>query len=66
MNTKEALISARDAGTPIAWIAKNIGKDPSTIHKWMRGTSKYLKAETEEDLINELRRIKAIWTSIEI
>lgn len=66
VETQEALQKAYEAGTPIAFIAKNIGKDPSTLNKWLRGSSKYLRKETEEDLIDELRRIKELWNNIEI
>lgn len=66
METKDALRAAHDAGTPIAFIAKGIGKDPSTINKWLRGTSKYLATETEEDLKNKIREIKSLWEEIDI
>lgn len=66
MKTKEALQAAYNAGTPIAFIAKGIGKDPSTINKWLRGTSKYLASETEEDLKNKIREIKSLWEQINI
>lgn len=63
---KEALQKAYEAGTPVAFIAKNIGKDPSTLHKWMRGNSKYLSKETEEAMLDELRHIKNLWEEIDI
>ena len=65
-NLKEALQKASEAGTSIAFIAKNIGRDTSTVHKWMRGTSKYLSQETEESLLAELRRLRDIWNSMDI
>ena len=66
MDTRKLLTQVNETGTPIALIAKNIGKDPSTLHKWMRGTSKYLAEQTEKDLINEIQRIKLLWENIEI
>lgn len=66
METKEALQIAREAGTSISFIAKGIGKDPSTISKWLRGTSKYLSVDTENLLKNKIREIKALWQKIEI
>ena len=66
LTPKEALQAVADAGTPIALIAKNINKDPSTLHKWLRGTSKYLSKEAEEDMIEEIRRIKQLWERIDI
>ena len=66
METKEALQAAHNAGTSISFIAKGIGKDPSTISKWLRGTNKYLAIETEEDLKNKIREIKSLWEQIDI
>ena len=66
MDTREILLKISEAGTPIAFLAKNINKDPSTISKWMRGSSKYLSKQTEEELISEIRRIKQLWEEIEI
>lgn len=66
MDTRTALLQAQEAGTAISFIAKNIGKDPSTVHKWMRGTNKYLSEATEKDVINELRRIKQLWEKIDV
>lgn len=66
MNLKQALMAAHDAGTTFAYIAKNIGKDPSTINKWLKGTSKFLSLDTEQDIIYELRRIKKCWENIDI
>ena len=66
LDTQKLLQQVNETGTPIAFIAKNIGKDPSTLHKWMRGTSKYLAAETQEKLIQEIKRIKQLWENIEV
>ena len=40
MTVREALATANDIGYPIAALAKRIGKDPSTIQKWVRGRSR--------------------------
>ena len=66
METRDALRAANESGIPIAVIAKRINKDPSTIQKWLRGTSKYLSVETENEIILELRKIKKIWENIDI
>lgn len=66
METRDALLAAKESGIPIALIAKRIDKDPSTIQKWLRGTSKYLSKDTEEAIILELRKIKKIWENIDI
>ena len=66
MNLCEILKEIQECGTSIAFIAKQINKDPSTISKWMRGTSKYLSQDTEEEIKKELRRIQMIWKELEI
>lgn len=66
MTVKEALDLAYQAGTPIAFIAKNIGRDPSTLNKWLRGTSRGLSLTTEEDVAKEIKRLKQIWDKIDI
>lgn len=66
METRDALRAANESGIPIAVIAKRINKDPSTIQKWLRGTSKYLSKDTENEIILELRKIKEIWENIDI
>ena len=58
MDTKSILQIFYDLGIPIAKIAKRIGKDPSTIQKWLRGTSGYLKKETEDELRQTLLEIQ--------
>ena len=57
-NLKEALQKASEAGTSIAFIAKNVGRDTSTVHN--------LSQETEESLLAELRRLRDIWNSMDI
>lgn len=66
LDTQKLLQQVNKTGTPIAFIAKNIKKDPSTLHKWMRGTSKYLAAKTQEELVKEVKRIKQLWENIEV
>lgn len=65
MTTKEAMDYVVKAGTPVAFIAKNIGKDPTTISKWWHGKTK-LSAATEEDLKQEIIRLKAFWDKIDL
>lgn len=65
MTTKEAMDYVVKAGTPVAFIAKNIGRDPTTISKWWHGKTK-LSAETEEDLKQEILRLKAFWDAIQL
>ena len=66
MELREALAYISEAGYPIAAIAKRIGKDPSTITKWMRGTSPYLSAKTQQDIWHEIARIRECFVKIKI
>lgn len=66
LDTQELLRQVYETGTPIAFIAKNIGKDPSTLQKWMRGTSPYFSEKAQEELIQEIKRIKKLWENINI
>ena len=63
MNIRDELQKASDLGTSIASIAKRIGKDPSTLNKWLHGTRNVSK-EVENDVANELKRIKDGWMNI--
>ena len=65
MTTKEAMDYVVEAGTPVAFIAKNIGRDPTTISKWWHGKTR-LSAETEQDLRQEILRLKALWDKINL
>ena len=57
MNTYQALSYLHKIGFPISIIAKRVGKDSSTIAKWLSGKSKYLAAETEESIKQAIREI---------
>lgn len=50
-------------GHPMAAIAKNIGKDPSTLNKWLKGTRK-VSPEVEEAVKKEIVRLKNEWMKV--
>jgi len=54
---------AVDAGLPISYVAKKIGKDPSTLNKWLHGTRK-VSNEIEEAVEQVLLEIKEKWRNI--
>lgn len=66
MDTQEILKQIKEIGFPIATLAKRINKDPSTIQKWSTGKNKYLAADTEAMLIEEIKRIKEFWVNLKI
>lgn len=54
---------AVDAGLPISYVAKRIGKDPSTLNKWVHGT-RNVSNEIEKAVENILLEIKEKWMNI--
>lgn len=54
---------AVDAGLPISYVAKKIGKDPSTLNKWLHGT-RNVSNEIEEAVEQVLLEIKEKWRNI--
>ena len=63
MNIKEELQKAINTGLPISVIAKKIGKDPSTLNKWLHGT-RNVSNEIEIAVYNILLEIKEQWKDI--
>lgn len=63
MNIKEELQKAINTGLPISVIAKKIGKDPSTLSKWLHGT-RNVSNEIEIAVYNILLEIKEQWKNI--
>lgn len=66
METREILKQIKDTGFPISVLARAVNKDPSTIQKWIMGTNKYLKEETEMALRNEIKKLKEFWINLDI
>ena len=66
MTVLEALIKVKEIGHPIANIAKAIGKDPSTLQKWTTGKSNNVSVELQQDILNEIRRLKEEWMKIDV
>ena len=65
MTILEALIKVKDLGYPIALIAKNLNRDPSTLQKWTTGKSN-LSLDLQQEVAKEIRRLKNEWLKIEI
>lgn len=63
MDIRKELIKAVELGYPLAAIAKHIGKDPSTLHKWYKGT-RNVSPEVERLVEKELLRLKGLWNEI--
>lgn len=63
MNIRFEFQKAVDAGLPISYVAKKIGKDPSTLNKWLHGT-RNVSIEIEEAVEQILLEIKEKWRNI--
>jgi len=65
MTLKECLERAVNAGLPVAFLAKNIGRDSSTLYKWLSG-ARTPSQEVQNEVREELIRLKAEWNNIEL
>ena len=63
MNIHEEYEKALAAGVPNAFIAKHIGYDPSTVHKWASGVTKG-SPQLEAAIAQELLKLKEQWMNI--
>lgn len=60
MSLRDECLKVFETGTAVATFAKRIGRDSSTLYKWLDGTreiSPAIKAEVRE----ELKKIQAVW-----
>lgn len=55
---------AKNNGTSLAFIARKMGRDPSTLNKWLRNGAN-ISEETKQNLIEALIEIKNFWKQIE-
>lgn len=63
MDIREEFQKAINTGLPISVVAKRIGKDPSTLNKWLHGTRK-VSSEIETAVSKILYEIKKQWEEI--
>ncbi len=63
MDIREEFQKAIDTGLPISVVAKKIGKDPSTLNKWLHGT-RNVSSEIEMAVSEILYEIKKQWEEI--
>ena len=63
MDIREEFQKAINTGLPISVVAKRIGKDPSTLNKWLHGT-RNVSSEIEDAVKNVLLEIKEKWQYI--
>ena len=63
MNIRAEYIKVLDLGVPNAFLAKHIGCDPSTLHKWSVGT-RNISPQLEAAVANEILNLKEQWMNI--
>ena len=63
MDIREEFQKAINTGLPISVVAKKIGKDPSTLNKWLHGT-RNVSSEIEAAVSEILYEIKKQWEEI--
>lgn len=63
MDIREEFQKAINTGLPISVVAKRIGKDPSTLNKWLHGT-RNVSSEIETAVSEILYEIKKQWEEI--
>lgn len=62
MSLRDECLKAFDTGTAVATFAKRIGRDSSTLYKWLDGTREISPA-VKEEVREELKKIQAVWMS---
>lgn len=65
MKTKILCQQIVDLGIPIAFIARKINRDATTINHWLKGHSN-LAPNTEENLYQVLKEIRQSFINLEI
>lgn len=65
MDIRQECLKAVESGYPIATIAKKIGRDPSTIHKWLKKGNK-ISTKIESEVLVELKKLKEVWDNVNV
>ena len=65
MDLRIAFQKAKEAGLLPGTLARRIGRCPETLYKWADGT-RNLSVQVQEEVLDELRRIKAMWEEIDL
>ena len=60
MDLKEQCLKALSTGLAVATFAKRIGRDSSTLYKWLDGTRE-ISDQVKEDVRQGLKEIQTVW-----
>lgn len=60
MSFRDECIKVFNTGIAVATFAKRIGRDSSTLYKWLDGSRK-ISPEVEDEIRQELKQIQKIW-----
>lgn len=65
MDVKQECLKAIQLGLSKATLARMIGRDPSTIYKWLNG-NRTISKEVENEVLIKLQEIKKRWGEINV
>ena len=60
MSLREECLKVFNTGIAVATFAKRIGRDSSTLYKWLDGTRE-ISPVVKEEVRKELKKIQAVW-----
>lgn len=60
MSLRDECLKVFETGIAVATFAKRIGRDSSTLYKWLDGTRE-ISPVVKEEVREELKKIQAIW-----
>ena len=63
MDIRTECLKVVELGYPTAALAHAIGRDPSTLNKWLKGT-RNVSEEIENAVKEEILRLKNEWTKV--
>jgi len=62
MSLRDECLKVFETGTAVATFAKRIGRDSSTLYKWLDGTRE-ISPVVKEEVREELKKIQAVWVA---
>ena len=65
MNLLKECQKVLNLGVSIRFLARKIGRDHTTLSKWLQG-ERNISTEVEQELIATLKELKAQWNDIQV
>lgn len=60
MSLRDECLKVFETGIAVATFAKRIGRDSSTLYKWLNGTRE-ISPVVKEEVREELKKMQAVW-----